>query len=98
MITTGVDRSLNVPSPSCPYWFHPQQRTLPAARCAQAWRQPVAIFTASPIPTTAAGVERLVCVPSPSCPCPLYPQQDTAPVAWTAQVKSPPPPLIDVRT
>jgi hypothetical protein len=51
--TSAVD-----PTPSCPRPFHPQHTTLPSARRAQVWDQPVAMAVARCPGRAAGGRER----------------------------------------
>src|SRR5207237_1185347 len=89
--STGVWRSVVVPSPSWPQSLLPQHLTPPALVRAQVWSPPAAI-AATPLasPETSTGVWRLVVVPSPSSPYSLSPQHLTRPALVIAQVWPPP--------
>jgi hypothetical protein len=65
--STGVGRSVVVPSPSCPKRFQPQHLTPPASVSAHVCASPAAIaITPLERPETSTGVWRSVVVPSPS--------------------------------
>src|SRR5262249_42867022 len=85
--STGVRRSVVVPSPSWPNSLSPQHLTVLALVSAHVWKLPAAIAaTPLPRPTTATGIERSVLVPSPSWPYELSPQHLTAPAVVSAQL------------
>jgi hypothetical protein len=65
---TGSGLSAVVLFPSWPYWFQPQQATVPPARIAQVVPPPAAIAVAPVIPVTATGSGLAVVVPFPSWP------------------------------
>src|SRR5437773_5354477 len=74
----GEDRSVVVPSPSCPWSLRPHAQTVPSERTATL-RRPVlsaAIATSRPI-RALTGSELLVVVPSPSWPRSFRPQERT---------------------
>ena len=66
---TGVNRSVVVPSPSCPEALPPQHFAAPPVVTAHVWKLP-ALMVATPDdnPDTATGVDWLVLVSSPSPP------------------------------
>src|SRR5687768_6015610 len=73
--TTGPDRSVVVPSPSCPRLFLPQQYALPSLVSAHVCCTPASMRTnLSPV-ATETGASRFVDELSPSCPFTLLPQQ-----------------------
>src|SRR2546428_5554873 len=83
--STGVERSLVVPSPSSPSMLSPQHLTPPALVSAQVWKTPAAIAaTPPPRPETSTGAWRSVVVPSPSWPERLKPQHLTPPALVSA--------------
>ena len=53
--STGVVRSLVVPSPSSPYSFRPQHFTLPSVSTAHEWSPPRAMLVAFVIFKTSTG-------------------------------------------
>ena len=68
-VGVGVCRSVEVPSPSLPALFDPQQDTKPLSRIAQVVESSTEIATAVrpfPRPLIRVGVCRSVVVPSPS--------------------------------
>src|SRR5690606_33773453 len=89
----GLDRSIVVPSPTCPEGFPPQQYGLPSAST-QVWTAPavmvvICLPASTPDVLTGVGAPRSMVVPSPSCPSLFSPQQYGVPSAST-QVWSPP--------
>ena len=84
---TGTEAASVVPTPSWPFTFQPQQRTMPAASSAHVWSLP-ALSAVTPLasPTTATLVLMVVFVPLPSCPEAFVPQHRTAPEAESAHV------------
>src|SRR4051794_27895126 len=73
---TGVRRSINVPSPSCPCALPPQQYAAPLGVSPPLWP---ALPSESDVnvcpPATAVGTSLFVVVPSPIWPRSLRPQQ-----------------------
>src|SRR5262245_51662555 len=69
LTSTGVSRSVVVPSPSCPRLLLPQHLTPPALVSAQLYPPP-AVTAATPLvrPVTSTGVSRSIVVPSPIPP------------------------------
>src|SRR5438309_11915128 len=73
--STGVWRSVRVPSPTSPRRLYPQHLTPPPLVSAQVSTSPAAIaVTPLASPVTPTGVSRSVRVPSPSWPQTLQPQ------------------------
>ena len=66
--STGVMRSVVVPSPSWPYLFLPQHITELFVSTAHECCRPSAMLVAVVMPDTSTGVVRSVVVPSPSWP------------------------------
>ena len=64
--STGVARSVVVPSPSSPALLSPQHFAVPSVSTAQEWSYPRTTLEAVVMPDTVTGVERSVVVPSPS--------------------------------
>src|SRR5947207_1218825 len=77
---TGSDRSIVVPSPSCPSELSPQQSTVPPPRSAHVCFAPHATWSApdTAATVTGAGGEGTT-VPPPSCPFAFQPQHVTVP-------------------
>lgn len=102
MRTTGVDRSVVVPSPSCPTplaeVLRPQQFAAPADDSPHVLLAPALIAFHMPAPDTGVGVflklmypgGLKVGEPSPSCPNSADPQQYAVPDAKRPQVCAPP--------
>jgi len=73
---TGVYRSVVVPSPTCPYEFHPQQSAVPSVVTPQVWASPPAVMLVNTLPPlTATGIALSAVVPSPRIPEKFFPQQ-----------------------
>src|SRR5947209_7930476 len=88
--STGVERSVCVPSPSWRKELAPQHLAPPALVSAQVLLAPAAMAeTPLASPETSTGVERLVSVPSPSWPQPLSPQHLPPPALVSAQLCKP---------
>jgi hypothetical protein len=86
---TGTDRSVVLPSPSCPWSFAPQQYT-PAGDVAQVCPSP-ALIRLSVTPTGAAtGTSESAAPPLPSWPREPAPQQYASPALVSAQAWSAP--------
>src|SRR3954465_12758095 len=89
----GAELFVNVPSPSWPESFLPQQYIAPESISAQVWSPPVVIAVADPgRPTTFTGVALSFSVPSPSWPSRFRPQHWTVPPETIAHVCPCPPP------
>src|SRR5438552_10668582 len=87
--STGVERLVAVPSPSCPQPLSPQHLTPPALVSAQLCKpEELMAMAVMPLssPTTSTGVARLIVVPSPSWPQAFQPQHLTPPPLVSAQV------------
>ena len=64
--STGVVRSVVVPSPSSPALLSPQHFAVPSVSTAHEWSYPRTTLVAVVMPETSTGVVRSVVVPSPS--------------------------------
>src|SRR3989442_6966540 len=74
--TSGVLRSVVVPSPSCPNELAPQHATPPLTPTAHVWKPPaLTAWSAPKAVDTWTGVALLVVVPLPSWPWKSLPQQ-----------------------
>ena len=82
---TGVEESVAVPSPICPYALYPQHLNAPVSSVAHVLQYPVATAFAFEIPETVTGLVRLVVVPSPSAPFGFSPQHFTSLVDATTR-------------
>ena len=79
VMSTGVRRGVNVPSPSWPSSLLPQQARRLSEVMAHVCDPPAdSALRASP-PLTGVGATRVVVEPSPSWPRPLSPQQYATP-------------------
>ncbi len=88
LTSTGVLRSMMVPSPSWPPKLEPHARMVPVDVNARLWLLPPAMAVTS-APTgrpTSTGVLRSVMVPSPNSPWSFWPQARTAPVDVNAKL------------
>jgi hypothetical protein len=92
--TTGVALLVNVPWPSWPELFNPQQYMAPPTATPQVWARSFAPSEMLPYaltdrnstpPETATGLEASVVVPSPSWPNTFCPQQNASPPVVTPQ-------------
>ena len=72
---TGVPLLEVVPSPICPYEFHPQQNAAPSIVTPQVCASPRVMVANDLPPPTATGNVLALVVPSPSWPAKLLPQQ-----------------------
>src|SRR5688572_17611887 len=81
---------VQLPSPTGPASFRPQQYALPALVSPHAWYAPAVIDTNRRVVATGAGDARLVLLPSPSSPEAFAPQQYATPLPASAQAKSDP--------
>src|SRR5205823_5305990 len=90
--STGVLRSVLVPSPNCPKMLSPQATTVPSFLSARLCWTPAetAITVPAVRPLTGTGVVRRVWVPSPNWPKLLSPQATTEPSAFNARLWAPP--------
>src|SRR5882672_9906744 len=100
---TGTDRSVVVPSPSCPSLLAPHAITVPSPSSARLWSSPAEIATIPLSPLTATGlvlqgtvlkpadgqVSGPVVVPSPSWPYSLSPHATTVPLERSASACGP---------
>ena len=62
----GVERSVRLPSPSCPFWLSPQQYCAPSDVTAHVSAPPAVMLEKVCVPATFVGALRFCVVPSPS--------------------------------
>src|SRR5882762_7998733 len=82
----GVCALSNVPSPSCPAEFSPQQYAVALVVTPHVWYVPALSAANADTARTGPGTARSAVVPSPSWPLKLAPQQDGTPSVITPHV------------